>query len=73
MADGWSRTDLTLVDPRVLPLRVAYPESPIFRVGRVHRLEPLVRGVRIPPHSQQVDVPVPHPRDLQQKTPDRTH
>lgn len=65
VADGWGGADLTLVNTGVLLLRVADPETPVFRVRGVDRLEPLVTGVRVPAYSQQVDVPVSHPGYLE--------
>lgn len=61
MADGRGGGYLALVDTGILWLRVPYPENPLFRVERVHRLETLVARIGVTTHRQQVDVAMPHP------------
>ena len=68
VAHGRRGGDLALVEARVLALRVPDAQRPVLGVRRVHRLEALVRRVRVAAHGEQVDVPVPHPRHLQQAT-----
>lgn len=57
--------DLTLVDPLVPVLGVLDLEGPVLAALMVDRSEPLVRGVGVPTHCQEVDVTVSHPRHLQ--------
>ena len=58
---------LALVDAGVAVLRVLELQDPVVARGVVRRAEPLVVGVRVPGHGQQVDVAVSHPRHLQQQ------
>jgi len=67
VADGRRGGYLALVDTGILPLRVAYSQDPILRVHLVHRLETLIARVRVTTNRQQVNVAMPHPRDLRQK------
>uniref|UniRef100_A0A1B6DWP6 Uncharacterized protein n=1 Tax=Clastoptera arizonana TaxID=38151 RepID=A0A1B6DWP6_9HEMI len=60
---GRRGADLTLVHSRVLPLRITYPEGPVLSVRGVDGLKPLVTGVRVTPHCQEVDVTMSDPRD----------
>lgn len=60
------RRDLALVDARVAMLRIFDLQAPVFRVRMMYRPEPLIGGVRVAAHRQQMDVPVAHPRHLQQ-------
>jgi len=57
--------DLTLVDARVAVLRVLDLQRPLVRVRVMDGPEPLVACVRVPADGQQVDIAVPHPRNLQ--------
>lgn len=57
--------DLTLVDAGVTVLRVLDLQRPLVRVWVMDGPEALVARVRVPAHGQQVDVAVPHPRNLQ--------
>ena len=57
--------DLTLVDAGVAVLRVLDLQRPLVRVRVMDGPEALVARVRVPAHGQQVDVAMPHPRDLQ--------
>lgn len=59
-------TDLALVDARVPMLRVLYLQRPVFAVRVVYRTESLVGRVRVPTHSQEMDVAMAHPRHLKQ-------
>lgn len=71
MANGRSSRDLALVDARILALGVAYAQGPVLGMGRVHRLEALIRRVRVATHGQQMNVPMPHPGDLQRQAKSR--
>ena len=51
--------DLTLVDAFVPHLRVADPQKPFRGLLVVDRLEPVVRGVGVPPGADDVQVVVP--------------
>lgn len=55
---------LALVDARVPYLRVLDLQRPVLAGRLIDGPEPLVPGVRVPAYGQQVDVPVPDPRDL---------
>lgn len=67
MSDRRSRAYLTLVNPGVFPLRIPNPESPFLGVRRVDRLESLIGRVGVPADRQQVNIPVPHPRNLKKE------
>lgn len=67
------RRHLTLVNPRVPSLWVLDFEGPVFRGGEMRRHESLVRRVGIDANGEQVNVPMPHPRDLPQTEHTRTH
>lgn len=67
VANGWSSRDLALVDARILALGIAYAQGPVLGMRRVHRLEALIRRVRVATHGQQMNVPMPHPGDLQRQ------
>jgi hypothetical protein len=56
--------DLALVNARVAMLRVLDLQGPVLTVWMVDGTKPLVTGVGVPPHRQQVDVTVSHPRHL---------
>lgn len=56
--------DLTLVNPRISVLWVFNLQHPVLRVRLVDGLKPLIRGVGVSTHSQQMDVPVSYPRHL---------
>lgn len=56
---------LALVNTGVLFLRVSYPQCPFFCVRDVHGLEALIACVGVTTDCQQVNVPMPHPRDLE--------
>jgi len=64
VSDGGRGADLALVDAGVLALGVLDAQNPVLGVRRVDRLEALVACVSVPPHGEQVDVAVPHPRNL---------
>lgn len=64
LADGRCSRNLTLVHALVLALRVPYPQRPLLSVRGVHRLEPLIRCVRVPAHGQQMDITMSHPGHL---------
>lgn len=55
---------LAFVDSRVSDLRVLDLERPVLAGWLVNRPEPLITGVRISAHGQQMDVSVPYPRHL---------
>lgn len=55
---------LAFVDSRVPDLRVFDLQRPVLAGRLIDRPEPLVAGVRVPAYGQQVNVPVPDPRDL---------
>lgn len=55
---------LAFVDSRVSDLRVLDLERPILAWRLIDGPEPLVTGVCIPADGQQMNVPVPDPRDL---------
>lgn len=61
------RGHLALVDAGVALLRPLDVQRPVVRVGRVRRLEALVRRVRVPAHGQDVQVAVADPWHLWQK------
>lgn len=64
LANVWRGGYLALVDTWVPDLRILDLQRPVFTGRLIDGPEPLVSGVRVPAHSQQVDVPVPDPRDL---------
>lgn len=70
-ADRWCGGDLALVDTGVVALRVEDLERPVLGVRRVNGREALVARVRVAPHREQVNVPVPHPGHLQHQTTQR--
>jgi len=57
--------DLTLVVPSVPLLGPLDLQSPLFVLAVMDGLEPLVTGVSVATHGQNVDVPVTNPRHLQ--------
>lgn len=57
--------DLTLVETGVAGLAEFDLQRPILARPGTDDAEPLIRRVRVPPHRQDVQVPVPHPRHLQ--------
>ena len=64
LARGRGGGYLAFVDALVLALGVADTQRPLLCVRRVHRLEALVRRVRVPAHGEQVDVTMSHPGHL---------
>lgn len=64
MADRWGGRYLALVDTGILFLRISYSQNPFFRVKRVQRLETLIARVSVATDCQQVNVTMPHPRNL---------
>ena len=66
MTDVGRGRHLALVDSSVPVLWVLDLQHPVLGLWLVDRLEALVSRVGVPAHGQQVDVPVPYPRDLQQ-------
>lgn len=67
MAHGGRRAHLALINPAISALRVPDLERPIFRHGVMDAHETLVGSVSKPTHCQQMQVPVPYPRDLEAK------
>lgn len=63
------RGDLTLVDAGVSLLRPLDVQRPVLGLRGVRRLEPLVWSVRVPAHSQDVQVTVTYPWNLPTKYP----
>lgn len=57
----WRCAYLALIYARVAMLRVLDLQCPVLAVRMVDRAEPLVACIRVPPHRQQVDVPMSHP------------
>jgi len=51
VTDGWRGAHLAFIEARVPPLRVTDLQHPIFCLGRVDGLEPLVAGVGVTPDS----------------------
>lgn len=47
VTDRWRGAHLAFIEARVPPLRVTDLQHPIFRLGRVDGLEPLVTGVGV--------------------------
>jgi hypothetical protein len=64
VADGGRGAHLALIEPGVPPLWVANLQHPVFCLGRVDGLKPLVTRVSIAPDGQQMNVSVAHPRHL---------
>lgn len=68
MSDRRSGAYLALVYPGIFPLGIPDPQRPLVRMGRVLRLEALVRRVCVTAHCQQVDISMPHPGNLKATT-----
>lgn len=66
MAHVWRGRDLTLVDARVSVLRILDLQAPVFCVGMMYRPKSLIGGVCVATDGEQMNVPVPYPRHLQQ-------
>lgn len=66
VTDGRCGGYLALVDTGILPLRIPYSQYPFSGAHPVRRLETLVARVRVTADRQQVNVTMPHPRDLGQ-------
>lgn len=62
--DRGRRGNLALVSARVPLLGRLDLQHPVLGSGVVRGGEPLVRGVGQGANREQVNVPVPHPRDL---------
>lgn len=61
------RRDLTLVLSGVPFLNPFNLQRPVVGLLVMRRLKPLVGGVRVRTHSQNMDVPVPDPGDLRRR------
>lgn len=61
LADVWRGGYLAFVDSRVSDLGVLDLQSPVFAGRLIDGPEPLVTGVRVTAHGQQVNVPVSDP------------
>lgn len=67
MTDGRSSGYLALVDTGILSLRVSYSENPFVCMKFImHRLETLIARVSVSTNCQQMDITMPHPRNLKQ-------
>lgn len=64
MSDWRSGAYLALVYSGIFPLGIPDPQRPLVRMGRVLRFEALVGRVCVTTHCQQVDISMPHPRNL---------
>ncbi len=58
---------MAAVRPRVRRARVLQPHDPVVGVRRMERLEPEVRGVRVPPDREQASIAVSNPGHLETK------
>jgi hypothetical protein len=67
VTDGGRGAYLALIKARVPPLRVTNLQHPVFCLGRVDGLKPLVTCVGVAPDGQQMNVSVAHPRHLPNK------
>lgn len=67
MTDGRSGGYLALVCTGVLSLWISYFEDPFICMKFImHRLETLIARISVSTNCQQMNITMPHPRDLKQ-------